>query len=334
MSRAQTSILILAALLLALFVFAPQVPLLGFAGLLLAAALSVPAGHVMRWTGWPRWSAVLVVILAILGLAVAAGTLAAGPLSDQARQLAEDLPRSLQTMRDRLTETSWGGWLSEHMALPDGDATQGVGLAATAASTTMGWLGNAAVILLVGIYLAMHPKPYVGGLRALLHPSMDGAAADTLEECGAVLRGWLTGQAFAMIVSGTLTWIGLLVLGVPLAGVLAVLAALLGFIPNIGPVIAAVPAMLLAATISPWLALWVALLFLTVQFIEGNILTPLVQAEMADLPPAALVLAQVFMAAFFGLLGVALAAPLAAVGAVLVRRIYSEGWLGREPVTP
>jgi predicted PurR-regulated permease PerM len=132
-----------------------------------------------------------------------------------------------------------------------------------------------------------------------------------------------------MLVTGFITWVGLTLLGVPLAGVLAVLAALLGFIPNIGPVIAAVPAMLVAATLSPWLALWVALLFLVTQFIEGNILTPLVQAEMCDVPPAALLLAQVLMAGFFGLLGVALAAPITAVGSVLLRRIYSEGWLGR-----
>lgn len=333
MSRAQASILILAGLVLALFIFVPEVPLLGFAGLLLAVALSLPAGLVMRWTGLPRWVAVVVVVVLLAGLLAAAGRLAAGPLADQARQLAEDLPRSLEALRQRIAESEWGSWFTQQADLPEGSATRGMGFAAAAASTTLGWIGNAAVILLVGIYLAVHPEPYVRGLRALLHPDHDRRAADTLHECSAVLHGWLAGQAFAMVVTGAITWVGLLLLGVPLAGALAVLAALLGFIPNIGPVIAAVPAMLLAATISPWLALWVALLYLAIQFIEGNILTPLVQAEMCDLPPAALLLAQVLMAAFFGLLGVALAAPLAAVGAVLVRRAYSEGWLGRA-VTP
>ncbi|MBR0650044.1 AI-2E family transporter [Roseomonas terrae] len=331
MSRAQASVLIILILLLALFIFAPEVPLLGFAGLLLAVALNLPATLLMGWTGLPRWISVLVVLLGILLLAVAAGTLAAGPLAEQAGQLAEDLPRSFESFRERLMQNEWGAWFAERMALPDDSATGGMGFAATAASTTLGWLGNAAVILLLGVYLALHPTIYVAGLRALLHPSIDTRAAAALRECGWVLRGWLAGQAFAMVVSGVLTWIGLMLLGVPLAGVLAVLAALLGFIPNIGPVIAAVPAMLLAATISPWLALWVALLYTGVQFIEGNILTPLVQAEMADLPPAALLLAQVLMASFFGLLGVALAAPLAAAGAVVVRRAYAEGWLGREP---
>lgn len=330
MSRVQASILILVGLVLALFVYAPEVPLLGFAGLLLAVVLSLPAGLVMRWTGAPRWIAVLAVLAALIALLGLAGMLAASPLADQARQLSEDLPRSFQSLRERVANHEWGAWITQQADLPEGSATQGMGFAANFASTTLGWVGNAVVILLVGIYLAVQPEPYVRGLRALLHPAVDTRAAEILHECGAVLRGWLAGQGFAMVVSGLITWVGLLLLGVPLAGVLAVLAALLGFIPNIGPVIAAVPAMLLAATISPWLALWVALLYLGTQFIEGNILTPMVQAEMADLPPAALLLAQVLMAAFFGLLGVALAAPLAAVGAVLVRRIYSEGWLGRE----
>ncbi|MBW6396213.1 AI-2E family transporter [Roseomonas sp. HJA6] len=329
MSRPQASILILLGLVLALFVFVPEVPLLGFAGLLLAAALSLPAGVLMRWTGLPRGVAVLIVLLALVGLAVAAGALAAGPLAAQAHQLAEDLPRSFETLRDRVSDSDWGSWISERLRVPEGGASQGMSFLANATNTTLGWIGNAVVVLLVGVYLALRPEVYVAGLRALLHPALDSAAAETLEECSIVLRGWLAGQGFAMVVSGSLIFAGLTTLGIPLAGVLAVLAALLNFIPNIGPVIAATPAVLLAATISPWMPLWVALVFFTAQFIEGNILTPMVQARMADLPPAALLLAQVLMAGAFGLLGVALAAPLAAVVSVLVRHIYAEGWLGR-----
>ncbi len=331
MTRPQASILILVVLVLALFVFAPEVPLLGFAGLLVAVALSVPAGALMRRTGMPRWAAVILVVLGLVAIGALSAAVAAAPLAEQARELARILPESLDALGDRLGETAWGGWLAERLRLPEGSSSEGVRVVASFTSSTLGWLGNAVVILLVGVYLAVRPGDYAMGLRALLHPALDTGAAETLRECGEVLRGWLAGQAFAMLVTGGLTYVGLSLLGVPLAGALAVLAALLGFIPNIGPVLAAIPAMLLAATISPWLALWVALLFLVTQFIEGNILTPLVQAEMADLPPASLLLAQVLMASFFGLLGVALAAPLAAVFAVLVRRIYAEGWLGRRP---
>ena len=330
MNRVQGSVLVLLAVTAMLFAFAPAVPLLGFAGLLLAVALSVPAQALTRLTGCARWLAVLGVVVGLLAAAGLAALAAAAPLAEQAAELADALPRSLAALRDRLAANDALGWVVDRMtgsAGPDVDA----GMAATAASATLGWIGNAVLVILLGVYLAVAPHDYAAGLRALLHPAIERQAAETLIECGQVLRGWLLGQGFAMVVSGVLTWIGLMLLGVPMAGVLAVIAALLGFIPNIGPVIAAVPAMLLAATVSPWLALWVGLLFLVVQFLEGNILTPLVQQQVADLPPAALLLAQVLMAGAFGLLGVALAAPLAAVGAVIVRRAYAEGWLGRPP---
>jgi predicted PurR-regulated permease PerM len=150
----------------------------------------------------------------------------------------------------------------------------------------------------------------------------------TFNEAGTTLRGWLLGQAIGMIVAGTLTWIGLMLLGVPLAGLLGTIIAVLNFIPVIGPMIGAVPAVLLALTQAPSLALWVVGLVILVQTVEGNFLTPMVQSRTADLPPALLLVTQVLTGALFGLLGVALAAPLSALGMVLVRRGYVEGWLG------
>ena len=116
-----------------------------------------------------------------------------------------------------------------------------------------------------------------------------------------------------------------------LAGLLATIIAVLNFIPVIGPVIGGVPAVLLALTEGPVFALWVVGLIVLVQVVEGNFLTPMVQSRTADLPPALLLLVQLLTGALFGLLGLALAAPLSAVGLVLVRRGYVEGWLGREP---
>jgi len=99
----------------------------------------------------------------------------------------------------------------------------------------------------------------------------------------------------------------------------------------LGPVIGGVPAVLLAMTEDPMLGLWVVGLILVVQTVEGNFLTPMVQARTADLPPALLLIVQVLTGALFGLLGVALAAPLSAMALVLVRRGYTEAWLGWPP---
>jgi predicted PurR-regulated permease PerM len=331
MSRAQASLLVLLGLLLALLWLAPGVPLLGFAAVLLAVALRLPAEWVARHTGLRRWVAVLALVGGIVAVVGLGAWFAVDPLVAQANQLIRDLPRSLESLRQRLSESGMGGWLAEQLqsddVLPEGGSP--IASAAAAASGTLGALGNAVLVLLMGLYLAVQPHAYLRGLRALIHPSLDRPMRAALLECGEVLRGWLLGQGFAMVVTGVLTWVGLLLLGVPLAGALAVITAALGFIPYLGPVIAAVPAMLLAMTESPSLALWVAGLFVAIQMIEGNVLTPLVQARAADLPPVLLLLSQILAGALFGLLGVALAAPAAAVAMVLARRAYVEGWLGR-----
>ncbi len=330
MTRAQGSLLVLLGLLVALFWLAPDVPLLGFAAVLLAIALRVPAEWIASHTGMRRWVAVVALVAGLAAAVALAVWSAWAPLVDQANQLVVDLPRGVEAFRERLEGTRIGGWLAERLRPPEAvDGQSAVAQAAAAASGTLGVVGDAALVLLIGIYMAIRPQGYLRGLVAMTHPSLDRPMRETLAECGRVLRGFLLGQGFAMVVSGALTWVGLLLLGVPLAGVLAVITAILGFIPVIGPVIAAVPAMLLALTQSPTLALYVALLFFVVQFIEGNILTPMVQSEAADVPPALLLLAQVLTGALFGLLGVALAAPMAAVALVLVRRAYVEGWLGR-----
>jgi predicted PurR-regulated permease PerM len=331
MTRAQASLLILLGLLLALFWLAPAVPLLGFAAVLLAVALRLPAEWVARHTGMRRWVAVLALVFGIAALLGLAAWFAVDPLVAQVNQLIQDLPRSIEALRERLSGSGIGGWLAERLRPRQvlEDAGGSMASAAAAASSTLGALGNAVLVLLMGLYLAVQPHAYQRGLRALVHPSLDRPLRAALIECGETLRGWLLGQGFAMVVTGLLTWFGLMALGVPLAGALAAITALLGFIPYLGPVIAAVPAMLLAMTESPTLALWVALLFMAIQMIEGNILTPLVQSRAADLPPVLLLLAQVLAGTLFGLLGVALAAPAAAVAMVLVRRAYVEGWLGR-----
>lgn len=330
MNRATGSLLLLAGMLMALLWLTPDVPLLGFAALLLAIALRAPAGIVAPLAGIHRWAAVLALLLLLALLFLLAAWFALDPLTQQATQLVQDLPQSIGLLRDRIAETAFGAWLVPRLRLDTLiDGGTAVTQAAAAASGTLGALGDAALVLLIGVYLALSPQVYLRGLRLLTHPSVDAPVREAFAECGAVLRGWLLGQGFAMLVSGLLTWIGLLLIGVPLAGVLALIAAILGFIPVIGPVIAAVPAMLLAVTQSPMLALYVALLFFAIQFIEGNILTPMVQSEAANLPPALLLLAQILLGAWYGLLGLALAAPLAAAALVLVRRAYVEGWLGR-----
>ena len=136
------------------------------------------------------------------------------------------------------------------------------------------------------------------------------------------LRLWLKGQAIAMVVVGLMTGIGLWFLGMPSAFVLGLLAGLLEFIPFAGPIISAIPAILLALVVGPEMALWVGLLYLAVQQFEGNILSPMIQQYAVDLPGVVLLFSLIGFGILFGTLGVILAAPLAVVTLVLVKRLY------------
>jgi predicted PurR-regulated permease PerM len=135
----------------------------------------------------------------------------------------------------------------------------------------------------------------------------------------------------AMTVVGVLTWLGLWLIGVPLAVVLGLIAALLAFIPNIGPIIAAVPAVLLALSEGPTTALLVVGVYVAVQSLESYVITPLIQQEQVSLPPALIISMQLLMGVLFGILGLALATPMAALGLTLIREAYVKLYLDGEP---
>src|SRR5690606_44568 len=124
-------------------------------------------------------------------------------------------------------------------------------------------------------------------------------------------------QLISMTVVGVLTGAGLWLLGLPLAFILGALAALLAFIPNIGPVLAAVPAVLLALADGPTTVLWVIGIYVGVQAVESYLITPVVQQESVSLPPALTISFQLLMGVLYGILGLALATPLAALGLAL-----------------
>lgn len=178
------------------------------------------------------------------------------------------------------------------------------------------------VVIFAGIYLATQPNFYRIGAIKLVPRARRKIAAEAMLESERALRLWLKGQAVAMVVVGLLVGFGLWALGMPSALTLGLLAGVLEFIPFAGPIIAAIPAVLIALAVSPELALWVTLLYVAVQQFEGNLLTPLVQQYAVDLPGVILLFSLLGFGTLFGTLGVVLAAPLSVVMFVLVKRLY------------
>ncbi len=171
-------------------------------------------------------------------------------------------------------------------------------------------IADVLVVIVAGIFLAAQPRFYRTGAMKLVPASKRALVAEAMDESEQALRLWLKGQLIAMIVVGLLTGTGLWLIGMPSALVLGLLAGLLEFIPFAGPIIAAVPAILLALAAGPDMALWVLLLYFVVQQFEGNVLTPLVQQYAVDLPGVVLLFSLIGFGTLFGTLGVVLAAPL------------------------
>jgi predicted PurR-regulated permease PerM len=184
-------------------------------------------------------------------------------------------------------------------------------------------------MLVIGLFLAIDPALYRRGLMQLVPRDRQQRAANILERSNAALWGWLWGRLFSMTLIGVTTYVGLLLLNIPIALSLAVIAFVTNFIPYLGPVLSAVPAVLIAATVGPMQPVYVLLLYGGIQLVETNFITPLVEQQAVNLPPVFTISVQMISAVLFGPLGILLATPLSAVVVVLVKALYIEDTLGK-----
>jgi len=199
------------------------------------------------------------------------------------------------------------------------------GLVFGAVSSTLALFAGGVYVVFLTIYLAIDPYGYRRGLLMLVPVGSRTRGAVVFDAMTATLRTWLSTQLIAMVVIGTVTTIVLLALGVKSAIPLGILAGVFEFVPNLGPLLSAVPAVLIAFADSPEKALWVVIAYSGIQFLENNVLIPHLMREELDLPPALTLLWQALMAVIFGILGLFVAVPLLAATVVAVRYLYVKG---------
>jgi len=195
-------------------------------------------------------------------------------------------------------------------------------------------LAGLVLALLGGVYLAAEPGLYRRGLVKLFPPSQHGRVEGTLRTSGEALWLWLGGQLISMILVGMLIGLGAWLIGLPAPLALGLFAGITEFVPIIGPWLGAVPGLLLALSQGTDALLWTMGLYLIVQQVESNLIAPLVQQRMVDLPPAVLLFSVVVTGALFGPLGVALAGPLTVVAYVAVKKLYVRETLGEATPVP
>ncbi|MBL0169747.1 MAG: AI-2E family transporter [Gemmatimonadaceae bacterium] len=188
-------------------------------------------------------------------------------------------------------------------------------------SSTLAVLAAFFLLVFLAIYVGAEPEVYRGWMLAAIPAQSRPRARLILSEIANVLRKWLVTQLIAMVVIGTVCTVVLLILGVKAPFALGFIAGLMEFIPNLGPVLSAVPAVVMGFVDSPEKAAAVALAYWAIQFLENNLLIPYLMRGEMDLPPAITLVGQALMAVLFGFLGLMVAVPLIAVVLVPIRMI-------------
>ena len=313
-----------------------EVLVLAFGAVLLALLLRGLAGALSRLTHLPETWAVATVVLALLAVVGAAGWLFGSQIAVQFNLLARDLPQNVARFVNDLRAAPWGAWLlgrTQDLNLA-GATGQVAGRLVAFFGSTFRAVAYLAVLLFTAVYFAVQPERYRYGVLRLIPPDRRGRMAAVLDLTGATLRRWMAGQAITMTVVGMLTGIGLWALGVGAPLALGLIAGLFAFVPYVGPLLAAAPGIMMAAAQGPIEALYAAALYAGVHFVEGNLVTPLVQAEAVKLPPVLTVFAALVFGLLLGPVGVLLAAPLTVVLLVAVNTLYLEDVLGETRAWP
>jgi predicted PurR-regulated permease PerM len=258
----------------------------------------------------------------LLALLVAAFTFFGTTLQGEFAEIGQRLPVAWAELQARLQSSPGGAALVERAQglAPSGQVL--VGAATKVLAAVGGGLSGLALVLVGGLYLAAQPSLYAGGLLRMVPHDSRTRVAETLDAVTVSLRNWLKGQALGMLFVGFATGLGLWLVGVPAALAIGLIAGLAEFVPYLGILVAGIPAVVLGFGQGTDTGLWTIGVLLAVQQVQGNLVMPLLQNKMVDLPPAITIFGIIAAGILFGVAGVLLATPLTIVILVLVRRLY------------
>jgi predicted PurR-regulated permease PerM len=312
--------------------------LIVFAGIVLAVIFDTAASGLGRILPVRRRIRLAVVVVLLALFLLGAIALGGAALGRQLSQMVLTVDEQVGNLLDLLQKAGLpigGDGASLRGILPDASGL--LGGATNAIFGLFGAVGNVVFIIFLGAFFAANPAIYQRGVLNLVPPEKRVRLEAVLDEAGLALRGWLKGQLLGMLIIFVFSLALLTLIGMPYAFLLAVTAGLLTFVPTIGPVFAGIPIILAGFSEGPEMAVWGVAVYALIEMAEGNFVTPLVQQRAVELAPAFTLGFQLLMGALFGILGIALAVPLAAAGKVLVDELYVKDALGgpaRLPADP
>ena len=301
---------------------------LAFFAVVLAALLTYPIGLLHRWMR--RSFATLITLLAVAGILGGALVLIVPTILDQGTQLVQQLPGAMQKVASHLPE----GRLRNLFQSPG--STELRRLVEYAAPLALGAgqaLAEGFVVFVLAFFFAARPRAYYSTLLMLVPVEHEPVFKEWWRRTGHVLRRWVGGALVAMTIMGTLTAVGLAIIGVDNWLLLGFLTFLGTLVPYVGAIASAIPALLIAWAASTTTFLWVLALYLVIHHVEGYLVQPFIMRRAVELRPATLLIWQIVMAGLFGIIGVFVATPVLACLKVGVNYLYVERRLGKRSLS-
>lgn len=315
-----------------IFTSAFRLFLLLFGGILLSVFFHAISGKLHKWTGWNKVVTLILSVILVIVFWAGVSFFVGHEFQKQAEEFEETVPETIENLKSYLADTSWGESLLD--ALPESDEHMStfVDKAPGIFQSTFGFFGDLYALVFLGVFLMISPKDYKEGFLSLVPEDSKKKAGEIIEKLGSDLKIWLKAQIFEMIFVFVLTAVGLLILGNSLWLILAIIAGILTFIPNIGPTLALIPAALVGLLEGPMMALIIIGLFLLVQTLESSVFGPYIRKKMLSLAPALVLFFQLLMGSIAGAWGLLFATPILVVLVNIINEVYVKTILGQEPV--
>jgi predicted PurR-regulated permease PerM len=324
------AIIVIALALVPILVwFLFDVILIILGAVLVAMLLQLGAEPLRRWLRLPQSIALILSGVMIVGVVAGTVYLFGTRVGSQLQEVFNLVSAAQSDIRHTLQGSELGKLLLSHMQaskLSIAEVLKGV---LTVSAT---FLGSLIVLVVAGVYLAAQPSLYRDGMKRMFTPRVRAHASEVIDEIGTALRRWLLGQLIQMVLIGACSGLAVWLIGLPTPWALGLIAGIAEFIPYLGPVIAAIPAVFVAATVNLHAIFWTILAYILIHQAEGHLFIPLIQRRMVFIPPAVMLLAIVGIDFLFGPVAMFLAAPMTVVLFVVVNKL-SENAGARAPAS-
>lgn len=315
----------------ALLIFHANFFLLVFAGIFFSVLLNFASAWIVNKTPLKYGLALSLILLFMTGILYLIIILIGPSMVEQVQEMTETLPRSLQNLKNKITQSSLGQSLFEELPTDIGALLENrekvMSRIVGSFSTTIGAIANFFIIIITGIFLASSPGIYTKGFTRLFPVDFRPRLREVMDKTQYSLSLWMMAKLISMLVVGVFTAIGLEILGMPMPYALALIAALFSFIPNIGPYLALAPAVLIGLMQGGNMYIYVLILYFSIQIVESYLITPMIEKKMVHLPPALTLFWMVLLGVLTGILGLIMATPILAALIVIIEELYVKDYL-------